>query len=106
MKRILSSEGGVVSTFHYCDHDDTTAIQTETDVTKLLDANKFERNNQTMRHGSEVFNKVASIDVNALMIWIKTRGVSYEEFMQEPKWVKIFLNDPDNKAWRTRTGKI
>lgn len=106
MKRVISAADGVTSTFHYCAHDDTAAIQTTSDVTKLLDANKFERSNQTMRHQSETFNKVASIDTNALMIWIKARGVSYQEFMQEPKWVKLFLNDPDNAAWRTRTGRI
>jgi protein associated with RNAse G/E len=106
MKRVLSSSGGVTSTFHYSAHDDTAAIQTTSDVTKLLDANKYQRNNQSLHHTSETFNKVASIDTNALMMWIKARGVSYQEFMQDPKWVKVFLNDPDNAAWRTRTGKI
>lgn len=106
MKKILNVEPGKVETFHYAPHDGTAAIQTETDVTKLLDANKFERSTQPMRHQSETFNKVASIDVNAAKLWCLQKGIKYGEFLNDPNVLRRFLNDPDNKAWRTREGRI
>ncbi len=106
MSKVLSYDGGVKETFHYSAHDDTAAIQVETDVTNILEANKFQRSNQTMRHQSEAFNHVARIDVNAINIWCKQRGIKYGEFLGNPEILQKFLNDPDNKAWRTRTGKI
>jgi hypothetical protein len=106
MKKILSIEKGKIETMHYAEHDDTAAIQTQVDVTGILRANQFERSNQQMGHKSEVFNKVANIPYVAVTAWCKAQGLKYEEFFQDNKHLKRFLNDSDNKAWRTRTGKI
>ena len=106
MKRILSIEPGKVETFHYAEHDGTAAIQTQTDVSGLLEMNKFERSNQTLHHKSETFNKVARIEVNAAKLWCTQNNFKYSEFLNDPKVLRRFLNDPDNKAWRTRTGKV
>lgn len=79
------------------------------DVTGILEANKFQRGEQGMHHTSETFNHVARIDVVAIQEWCKTRGINkggWREFMTDEKLLTEFLNDPDNKLWRTRLGKI
>ena len=105
MKKILSSNGGITETFHYSDHDDTAAIHRTTDVSKILEANKFQRD-ANEGYKSEVFNKVASIDVVAVEHWCKMKGITWETFFADEKIFKQFLNDPDNRAWRTKLGKI
>ena len=105
MKRVISSNGGVTETFHYSEHDDTAAIQRVSDVSKILQANKIQRDSN-QGYKSEVFNKVASIDVVVLDAWCKARGINLETFFADDKVFKNFLNDPDNKAWRTTSGKI
>ncbi len=102
--KVLSNDGKVKETFHL--EDGKSIIQREHDVTGILEANKFLRGEQTMRHQSEVMNHVAHIDMNAIEIWCKVRGITVQTFFVDPKVLQNFLNDPDNKAWRTRTGKI
>lgn len=79
------------------------------DVSGIIKANKFLQSEQTMRHQSETVNHVAHIDMLAAVNWMKERGITHNAwklFMSDPKFIKDFLNDPDNKAWRTRLGKI
>ncbi len=106
MKRILSQDAYTTEVFHYDEHDDTSYISSHTDVTKIIEANKFQRNTAPMRHQHEVFNSVASIDQNAALHWCRTQGIKLGEFLSDPSSLKRFLNDPDNVAWRTRPGKI
>lgn len=105
MKKILSTDGGITETFHYSAHDDTAAIQRVSNVSEILDANKLQRDSG-QGYKSEVFNKVASIDVVVLDHWCKNKGINFETFFADEKVFKSFLNDPDNKAWRTTSGKI
>lgn len=99
---------GIKSIFHY-DSDGTVTIQQRSDVTGILRANHFQQSEQTMRHQGEVMNHVARIDMLAIKNWMNARGIFknwWYEFNQDPKLLREFLNDPDNKCWRTRLGKI
>ena len=89
--------------------DGTTVLQHTNDVTSILEANKFQQSEQAIHHTSETFNHVARIDVVAIEEWLKVRGINkggWREFMTDEKLLNEFLNDPDNKIWRTRLGKI
>lgn len=104
-EKVLSNDGITEETFHY-DSDGTVHIAKKKDVSKIIEANKIQMNNQPTRFTHETMNHVARIDVTAIEIWCKARGVSYGEFMANNDHLKSFLNDPDNAAWRTRKGKI
>lgn len=106
MKQILTAEKGRKEIFHYSAHDDTAAIESVTDVAGILKANKFQRDTQTMKHESDVFNHKARIPIDAINHWCKMKGIKYGEFMGESKHLKAFLNSVDNKHWLTRTGKV
>ena len=106
MKRVLESDGYKTEIFHYDEATGETAIQTITNVEKILEANKRAFNDSDGRHRSEAFNRYASIVPEAADEWCKPRGISYREFMSNPEIIMLFLRDPDNAAWRTHTGKL
>ena len=89
--------------------DGTVVTERSHDVTQIIESNKFLQGEQDMHHQSEVFNHVANIDMLAIEGWCKTRGMGagyWSEFMSSETLLREFLNDPDNKLWRTRLGKI
>lgn len=100
-KRLLHKDGNKTEYFKYND-DGTFIIETHTNVQPLLDRNKEVQSNAPMRYEGEAMNQVAAIDPIAAWIWCKSHGVkSYREFMTNPDHIKNFVNDPDNKAFRT-----
>lgn len=106
MKRILESGNGKRETFHYDAHDGATYIQSETDVSGILKANKFQRDHAPMKHESEVFNHKARIPIDAITQWCKQKGIKYGDFMRDKSLLQKFLNDSDNGVWLTRKGKV
>lgn len=93
-------------TYHYDDLSDTLTIQRTEDVSSVLEANKRAFNDAESRHKSETFNHVARIPTSAIEQWCKQKGVKYQEFFHDEKLLKLFLNDPDNRLFRTRPGRI
>jgi hypothetical protein len=89
--------------------DGSVVVESKNDVSQIIKANKFLQGEQSLHHESETFNHVASIDMLAAIQWCKQRGMTkdiWKEFMTDEKLITEFLNDPDNKVWRTRLGKI
>jgi len=86
-------------TFHYDPASDTFTIASKQDVTGLVEQNKAEYNAEHGRHG-EGFTKYASIpgNVYADLQW---RGIADDE-----RAFKAWLEDPDNRVFRTRPGRI
>ena len=100
-RRLLHKDEYKTEYFRYLE-DGSFVIETETNVQKTLDRNKEVQANAPMRYEGEVMNQVASIDPVAAWMWCKSHGVkSYREFMTNPEHIKNFINDPDNKVWRT-----
>ncbi len=96
------------SLFHYTS-DNEIVHEHSHDVSGILRANQFLRSEQTIHHEGEVFNHVANIDLIAVKNWCAQRGIVknwWAEFCRDDKLLTHFLNDPDNKLWRTRLGKI
>ena len=90
--------------------DGKTVVHSQNDVTGILRANHFQKSEQSFRHGSEIMNHYARIDVLAMKTWCEQRGITkrwWREMMAgDGKLLREFMNDPDNKAWRTRLGKV
>lgn len=95
MKKLLdfSPETGVAHTFHL-DHETNEArIVATQEVDGLLNANKAQANEPVNRRAT--WRKVASIPL-ALYFDLRRQGI-----VQDPKAFKRWLNDPDNRFFRT-----
>jgi hypothetical protein len=86
-------------TFHYDPASDTFAIASKQDITALAERNKAEYNAAPSRHG-EHFVRYASIPGNVYAD-LQRRGIADDE-----KAFKAWLEDPDNRVFRTRPGRI
>ena len=97
-KRLLASEPGYNQ--YWIQDGDKVHISTEanTDVDLLLKINKEEANQFDGYKGD--FHKVASIDPMTLAK-LMTSGIS-----SNPERMKKWLNDPDNRFYRTSKGKV
>ena len=95
-----------VDTFHSNADETEFTINTHQDVGPILEENKTAYNN----YGDKgTFGKagdgvrVASIPTNVWAIWMKeTNG----EIEKDPNIMKKYLNDPDNKYFRTTPTRI
>ena len=90
--------------FHYDDSVDNRnfAIETIQDAAPIIEANQAELNSTNAKIGSgkEDFVKVASIPMNIYME-LRKKGIA-----QDPAAMKRWLNDPDNRFFRTRHGVV
>jgi len=95
-----------VDTFHSNADETEFTINTHQDVGPILEENKAAYNNygDKLTPGkSEEGVVVASIPMNVLALWMKeTNG----EIMRDHKLMQKYLNDPDNKYFRTTPTRI
>jgi|TARA_R110002167_G_scaffold55865_1_gene158705 phage-related protein len=106
MKRNLSfdPQSGISTDFTYeageTLADDHFIISTSQDVTKIIEANKRSEKEVDARAKWGEFSKVASIPLT-IYYDLKAKGIVDDE-----KRLKRWLNDSDNKFFRTRGGTI
>lgn len=85
----------------YFDHDTGLAtIRDEQDVSGILDANKIDYNEAPARHGDALGKKVASIPLGLFMD-LRKQGIT-----RDRKAFARWLNDPDNRLFRTAPGMV
>lgn len=89
---------GITSYWHYDDATDTALIEKRQDVSGILDANKAEFNADHGRYGE--WTKVASIPLSVYYD-LKAKGI-----VDDPVAMKRWLNDADNRFFRTRPGTV
>ena len=89
---------GITSYWHYDDTTDTAFIEKRQDVTAIVEANKAEMNQDHGRYGE--WNKVASIPLSVFYD-LKQKGI-----VDDPAAMKKWLNDSENKFFRTRPGRV
>lgn len=101
-KKLLHS-GLVDSLFHYDASDGTTWIERVQDVEPILKETKALFNNapEFGRYKRDMV-KVASIPVVIYEEYLK-RGI---DLLKDDAALRRFLNDPDNRAFRTTPGKV
>lgn len=107
MKRLFDHDPltGITEWFHMEDGDDSFTIQTTQDAAPLIEANREHFNqfdSARTPFGDKIgaSSKVASIPLNVYMD-LKTKGI-----LRDPAAFKRWLNDPDNRAFRTRPGTV
>jgi hypothetical protein len=101
-KRFFDSnpELGITRTFHYDADTDEAMIQTQQDVTGVIEENKSEFNQVDERATWGELSKVASIPLS-LYYQLKSEGK-----LDDQAYMKRWLNDPENRHFRTRPGKV
>ena len=106
IKRNLSNDAasGIKTDFIYeageTLKDDKITIASSQDVTAILEANKRARNeiDRHQKHGE--WSKVASIPMS-IYYDLKAKGIA-----DDPKQLAKWLNDSENRAFRTRDARI
>ncbi len=87
-------------TWHYNSETDEATIETKQDVTAIIEENKQDFNLQEKHTKYGEWNKVASIP---LSIYFKLKQ---EGKLDDQAYMKRFLNDPENRYFRTRPGQV
>lgn len=95
MKKLIdfSPETGVSHSFHLDEHTGDTRIIASQDVSGLLDSNRAQAN-EPVKRGAE-WRKVATIPL-VVLFDLRRRGI-----IGDQKAFKRWLNDPDNRFFRT-----
>ena len=91
---------------HYDELTDTLRIKRVEDVSSVLEANKrqFDVDDKSYKH--DALNHVARIPLSAIEQYCQQKGIKYEEFMRDERMFRQFLNDPDNRLFRTKPGRV
>ena len=95
----IDPKTGIRRYFSYDDDQDQFTIRTEQRVDDQIEANKAEFNAHQGGWKGDM-HKVASIPLN-IYAELKAKGI-----LDDPKRLKAWLNDPDNRAFRTRPGRV
>jgi hypothetical protein len=92
----------------HADGDGGIVIQTRQDVSAIIEQNKKEYNSfdERAKWSDHLFgNKVASIPLTVIDD-LNKQGIMRGYAVLDEKRFAAFLNDPMNRAWRTRTGVV
>lgn len=86
--------------------DDGLVIATTQDVSAIIEQNKKEYNQNNGRWGEDVFdNKIASIPLTVIDDLNKV-GIMRGFHVVDQKRFKAWLNNPDNRFFRTKQGRV
>ena len=84
--------------------DDQIILTTKQDVTEIVEANKRQVNAATRKIDS-VMTHVARIPFTVIDV-LNKQGIMRGFMVTDEKRFKAWLNDPDNRVWRTYPGSV
>lgn len=101
-KRLFNTdeEQGITRYFHFDDETGQATIQTQQDVTAIIEENKQEYAQVDERARWGEWSRVASIPMS-IYFQLKAEGK-----LDDQEYMKKWLNDSDNQYFRTRAGKV
>lgn len=93
---------GIRRQFHWDPVSESFTIETVQEVTDLMDVNKrcFNADDHEVQKWKGDMHRVASIPLS-IYFQLKEQGV-----IDDPSRMKAWLNSPDNRAFRTKDGRI
>jgi xylose isomerase len=104
MAKIINNDGSV-TTFHDVD-DGGVVIAKELNVDSLINANKEEYNNADSKWSENALeNRVARVPL-AVFDQLQKEGITRGFTILDQKRFKAWLNNPDNRVFRTKAGRI
>jgi hypothetical protein len=92
----------VQTTVHYDEMEDQLIIKRSQDLEPILESNKRSLNDSPTNWKGE-FHHVAAIPLVIIEKYKNEKGI---DLMKDKAAMKRFLNDPDNKFFRTKPGKV
>jgi hypothetical protein len=101
--RHLSFRDGKESNFH--DVDGGYVIETKQDITGILESNKAQFNAIDERAKWGEWTKIASLP-NVVIDDLNKQGIMRGFAVLDEKRFRSFLNNPDNRFFRTRPGQV
>lgn len=101
--RHISFNDGKQSNFH--DVDGNYFIENKQDITGIIENNKAQFNAIDEKAKWGEWTKVASIP-NVVVDELNKQGIMRGFAVLDEKRFRIFLNDPDNRFFRTRPGQV
>jgi hypothetical protein len=101
--RQISFQNGKESNFH--DVDGGYVIETKQDITGILESNKAQFNAIDEKAKWGEWTKIASLP-NVVVDELNKQGIMRGFAVLDEKRFRIFLNDPDNRFFRTRPGQV
>jgi len=94
-----------IKRIHHEDADGDVTIHTEQDVTQTFAVNREDFKDRAGTRYDQFQNHVARIPT-AIYYDLVKRGIIDEVNDPEGDQLRVWLNDPDNRAWRSRPGRI
>ena len=92
---------GITRLWHYDPDKDEATIETKQDVSAVIEENKDDFNTVDNRaNWAGEWHRVASIPLN-IFYELQSNGK-----LNDQAYLKRWLNDPDNRFFRTRPGKV
>ena len=86
--------------------DGGLVIETGQDVSSIIEQNKKEYNENNGKWGGDIFdNKIASIPLTVIDD-LNNAGIMRGFHVLDQKKFRAWLNNPDNRFFRTRQGKV
>lgn len=101
--RHIATQNGKDTHFH--DLDGKHFIETRQDISGILESNKAQFNAIDERTKWGEFTKIASLP-NVVIDDLNKKGIMRGFAVIDEKRFRAFLNDPDNRFFRTRPGQI
>jgi hypothetical protein len=101
--RHISFKDGKESNFH--DVDGGYVIETKQDITGILESNKAQFNAIDEKAKWGEWTKVASLP-NVVVDDLNKQGIMRGFAVLDEKRFRSFLNNPDNRFFRTRPGQV
>jgi hypothetical protein len=94
----------------YADGEGGIIIETKVDLSQIIEINKqkFNERSEKTNWGSDVLdprNHIATIP-DIIIDELNKKGVMRGYAVIDKEAFRRFLNDPDNKVWRTRGGNV
>jgi xylose isomerase len=104
MSKIRNNDGSV-TTFHDVDNGGVV-IAKEQNIDALIDANVKEYNNADSKWSDNALeNRVARVPL-AVFDQLQKEGITRGFTILDQKRFKAWLNNPDNRVFRTKAGRI
>jgi hypothetical protein len=106
MKQVLRQDADtqVVQTA-YSDGDGGLLIETKQDISAIIDQNKREYATKDQRSKWGEWDKIGSIPL-VVFQELNKLGICRGFMVMDQKKMKDWLNDPDNRHFRTRPGRV
>jgi hypothetical protein len=95
----------IQESYKYDPLEDKLIVKRSADLSDVIEANKKMYDVDNKRY-TETFNHVARVPLIAIEQWAKSKGIKYNDVMNDDKLFKKFLNDPDNRFFRTKPGRV